>query len=117
MIAALITKDRYGLYHVTNAGQTTWYDFACEIFRRQGIHIRVAPISTSEYPTKAQRPAYSVLNCAKAESVTGIKMPPWQDALGRYLDEERARSNGSRHTRWSESSCAPASAWAQGESL
>jgi dTDP-4-dehydrorhamnose reductase len=85
MIAALIEKNQFGLYHVTNAGATTWYDLACETFRQMEISMRVIPIPSSEYPTKARRPSYSVLDCTRAETVTEMRMPPWQEALQRYL--------------------------------
>ncbi len=86
-IARLIETDQYGLYHATNSGSTTWYEFAREIFRLAAIDIAVRPITSAEYPQKARRPAYSVLNCGKLAAVTGSPSPAWQDALGRYLAE------------------------------
>jgi dTDP-4-dehydrorhamnose reductase len=85
MIVALLRTQEYGLYHVTNAGSMTWYELACEIFRLKGLPTRVFPIPSSEYPTKARRPSYSVLDCARAEAAAGFRMPAWQEALGRYL--------------------------------
>ena len=73
-----------GLYHVVNAGSATWFEFAREIVRRAGVEAEVAPCATSEYPARAARPAYSVLDNAKVTAAFGA-LPPWQDALDRYL--------------------------------
>ena len=73
-----------GLYHVVNAGSATWFEFAREIVRRAGVEAKVAPCATSEYPVRAARPAYSVLDNAKVAAAFGA-LPPWQDALDRYL--------------------------------
>jgi dTDP-4-dehydrorhamnose reductase len=86
-IARLIATEQYGLYHATNFGGTTWYEFACEIFCLANIEITVGPITSAEYPQKAKRPGYSVLDCSKLAAVIGGPLPPWQDALGRYLAE------------------------------
>jgi dTDP-4-dehydrorhamnose reductase len=84
-IVRLIETDHYGLYHATNSGDTTWYGFAREIFRLAAIDISVRPITSAEYPQKARRPAYSVLDCGNLAAKTGDPLPAWQDALGRYL--------------------------------
>ena len=73
-----------GIYHVVNAGSATWFEFAREIVRRAGVAADVAPCATGEYPVRAERPRYSVLDTAKASAAFGA-MPPWQDALERYL--------------------------------
>ena len=73
-----------GLYHVVNAGAATWFDFAREIIRRAGVEATVTPCATGEYPVRAARPRYSVLDNAKVSAAFGA-MPPWQDALDRYL--------------------------------
>ena len=75
----------YGLFHVTNAGATTWRDFAAEIFRLRGLQTRLTAITTAEYGAKAPRPAYSVLDCSKYEALGGPPMTSWQEALARYL--------------------------------
>ena len=85
MIAHLVRVDAAGLFHVTNSGGTSWDEFAREIFRLTGKSTRVVSIPSSEYPTKARRPPYSVLNVAKAEEATGVVMPDWRDALARFL--------------------------------
>jgi len=89
-IALLVRKGgshQFGTYHVTNAGKPSWFDVATEALRLAGKSTPVLPISTEEYPTRALRPAYSVLNCDKIQSVTGQKIPHWEDALARYLKE------------------------------
>ena len=73
-----------GLYHVVNSGSATWFDFAREIVRLAGVEASVTPCASSEYPTRAARPRYSVLDNAKVSAALGT-MPPWQEALERYL--------------------------------
>lgn len=86
-IEALIATDAYGLYHATNSGGTTWCEFAREIFRLAAIDASVQPISSAEFGAKAARPCYSVLNTRKLTDAVGFEMPPWQEALQRYLRE------------------------------
>lgn len=81
----LIEIGKYGLYHATNSGATTWYDLASEIFRQEQIDVRLQPITTAEFGAAAARPAYSVLNCRKLTDAIGKPMPDWQEALSRYL--------------------------------
>ena len=78
-----------GLYHVVNSGSATWFGFAREIVRRTGIEAIVTPCASEEYPTRAMRPRYSVLDNTKVSAVVG-GMAPWQEALDRYL---RAREH------------------------
>lgn len=73
-----------GIYNVVNSGPASWFDFAHEIVRRAGIDATVSPCPSSQYPTRAERPRYSVLNNDKVSGLFG-EMPSWQDALGRYL--------------------------------
>lgn len=82
----------WGTYHVCNAGQTTWYHFAQAIFElarpRTALKVqKVEPIPTAEYPTPAQRPAHSVLDCRKLGTVFGIFPPPWHESLRLCLQE------------------------------
>jgi dTDP-4-dehydrorhamnose reductase len=70
-----------GTYHFTNSGQTTWYDFAREIFRIRGIDPRIEPVSTADFKTAARRPKWSVLDCTSFEKTFGVKRRGWQDAL------------------------------------
>ena len=82
--------ERWGTYHLTNSGHTTWYEFAAEIFRQAGQSglktPRLEAIPTSAYPTDAKRPAYSVLDCSDTSLVFGITLPAWQDAIKRCLE-------------------------------
>ena len=81
----LIASQDYGTYHVVNGGKTTWHEFAAETFRIAACDVVVDRISTSQYNAPAPRPAYSVLNTDKYHAAGGPTMPPWQDALARYI--------------------------------
>jgi dTDP-4-dehydrorhamnose reductase len=85
-IAELCRKKARGIVHATNSGDCTWYDFAEEIVRAAGLTATVKPVTTTEFPRPARRPAYSVLSPASLHE-RGIQMPAWQDALRRYLEE------------------------------
>jgi dTDP-4-dehydrorhamnose reductase len=74
-------KKEYGIYHYSNEGVTSWYDFAKGIFDISGTDVKVLPIRTSEFPTKAQRPAYSVMDKAKIKATFDIEIPYWRDSL------------------------------------
>lgn len=84
-----VRKERCGLYHVTCGGETSWWGFAQRIIELAGFAARVTvkPIPTSEYPTPARRPAYSVLANDKLARVFGIRLPDWQEGLERCLRE------------------------------
>lgn len=85
------TPGASGLWHLTPEGQTTWHGFAEAIVERAhavGLvanRPRVTPITTTEFPTPAARPAYSVLDCAALQRDFGIALPHWRDALDRVL--------------------------------
>lgn len=70
-----------GTYHYTNLGQTTWYAFASQIMADAQINCKVLPITTEQYPTPAQRPAYSVLDKTKIQQVYHLNIPQWEDSL------------------------------------
>ena len=88
--AALIARglpylaERAGLYHLSSAGQTTWYEFARAIVGDVSTP-RVVPIATTEYPTPAQRPAYGVLSTRKFAATFGDTLPGWRQALAACL--------------------------------
>jgi dTDP-4-dehydrorhamnose reductase len=84
-LAGLIETNRYGLYHATNAGSTTWCGFASEIFRQAGLAVDVKAITTAQFGARAGRPAYSVLDSSKLADTIGRPMRPWQEALADYL--------------------------------
>ncbi len=85
-IAFLLTTDAWGTYHVVNRGETTWLEFAREIFRIAGIEVALEPITSADWGAAAPRPLYSVLDTARYHALAGAPpMPPWQDALAEYL--------------------------------
>ena len=71
----------YGIYHYSNEGVASWYDFAKAIFDISETAVKTLPITTGEYPTKAIRPAYSVMDKSKIKSTLGIEIPYWRDSL------------------------------------
>jgi dTDP-4-dehydrorhamnose reductase len=81
----------YGIYHYSNKGQCSWYQFACEIvslLNKEGEPIkaeRILPINTEDYPLPAPRPSYSVLSKGKYLKATGAIIPGWREALERYM--------------------------------
>lgn len=84
----LLTTEKFGLYHITNEGSCSWYEFAKKIFEILSINLDLIPISSEEYGAPAKRPSYSVLSCAKLYSTGITPLPPWEDALERYLIEK-----------------------------
>lgn len=78
---AQLDKPDYGLYHYSNEGAASWYDFAHSIFKYANINIKLNPLRTFQYPTKAIRPAYSILDKTKIKETFGITIPHWRDSL------------------------------------
>ena len=89
LLVDMIETDRYGYYYATNeGGYISWYDFACEIFRQAGKQVQVTPVTTAEYGlSKAVRPYNSRLDERTLVENGFTPLPPWQDALARYLKE------------------------------
>lgn len=88
---ALIETGRHGLYHITNAGDCTWFELTREIFRLTGAKVELTPITTAEFGAPARRPAYSVLSNEKLRA-TGVKPPRhWDEAIATYLQERAHR--------------------------
>jgi dTDP-4-dehydrorhamnose reductase len=81
----------YGIYHVTNRGSCTWFEFAREIVSHLGLDVEIRPVESEKTGRKARRPANSVLDMTKFEERFAYRMPDWQDALKRYLMEHRRR--------------------------
>ncbi|AIY12719.1 MULTISPECIES: dTDP-4-dehydrorhamnose reductase [Cellulophaga] len=79
-IIDLKTED-YGIYHYSNEGAISWYDFAKKIFELNKIDIKISPIPTNEYPTPAKRPAYSVMSKSKIKKVLDIEIPNWENNI------------------------------------
>lgn len=76
-----------GVYHYSNEGVCSWYDFALAIFEEEKLDCNLKPIPSSEYPTPAARPTFSVLNKNKIKRDLGIKIPHWREALRQCLVE------------------------------
>ena len=81
----MIESDKYGIYHATNEGYCTWYEFAKEIFKIANVDIEVNPINTSEYPTKATRPLNSKISKKKLDNMKFITLRNWKSALYEYI--------------------------------
>lgn len=78
----------YGIYHFSNQGSTSWHGFAKKIFELNHVAITLLPIRTSEYPTPAKRPKYSVLDSSKIKTAFNITIKNWDTALEQYLDKK-----------------------------
>ena len=85
----LIHTDRFGLYHLTNTGQCSWYEFAQEVFRLAGVSPALQPTTSEALARKARRPAYSVLDNFNYRAAGFPEMRPWQEALADYLQQRR----------------------------
>lgn len=81
--------DKTGIYHFSNEGECSWFEFAREIVKQAGIEATVEPLTTEQYPTKAKRPAYSVLDKTKIKREFGVEVPEWKEALGRMVGQWR----------------------------
>jgi dTDP-4-dehydrorhamnose reductase len=90
----LLTSGAQGVIHAVNAGNATWFEFAQEIIRRLGSDVEVVPISTADGARQAPRPAVAVLDTSELRRILGSELPPWQDALARYLHEARNQGPG-----------------------
>ena len=80
-------EDKAGIYHYSNEGVASWYDFAVEIMDQSKISCNVLPIPTTMYPTPAARPAYSVMNKQKIKDTFGIEIPHWKVSLKKCIEE------------------------------
>ncbi|MDD3028204.1 MAG: dTDP-4-dehydrorhamnose reductase [Erysipelotrichaceae bacterium] len=87
LAVAMIQSDKYGTYHVTNEGDTSWYEFAKEIFFQAGVEVKVNPVSSSEFKSAAKRPSNSKMDKSRLDEAGFGRLPSWQDALKRYLVE------------------------------
>lgn len=74
-----------GIYHYSNEGVCSWYDFAAAIFELSGIECNLSPIETKDYPTPAKRPHFSLLNKAKIKSTFDLEIPHWRESLKECL--------------------------------
>lgn len=85
LLADMCESDAYGVYHATNEGYCSWYEFAKEIFRRAGKAVDVQPVLTKDYKCAAVRPLNSRLSKDKLAANGFARLPDWRDALERYL--------------------------------
>lgn len=88
-IISLCRNHASGIVHTTNSGDCSWFEFAREIVKGAGLATEVRPVNSQQMARPAPRPAYSVLS-TKSLQQYGIAMPPWQDALERYLRERKS---------------------------
>lgn len=91
LLCDMVVTEKHGTYHATNEGVCSWAEFAQEIFRLAGKNVRVNAIPTSEYPTRVLRPLNSRMSKDKLERMGFARLPHWQDALARYLQELKAK--------------------------
>ena len=80
-----LKNTNFGLYHYSNEGVTSWYDFAKAIFEASKLKIKTNPIKTVAYPTDAKRPAYSVMDKTKIKKILGIQAPFWSESLQKAI--------------------------------
>ena len=84
-IANLLNSDKYGIYHLTNEGECSWYEFSKRIFELSNVDVKVVPVSTEEFPRPAPRPRYSVLSNQKWIKAGFPPMRKYEEALSDYL--------------------------------
>lgn len=87
LLADMLESEKYGIYHATNEGFCSWAEFAAEIFRAAGKEINVTSVPSHTYPTKAVRPKNSRMSKRSLDAAGFRRLPPWQDAVARYLEE------------------------------
>lgn len=88
-IKEIVEKGIFGIYHVTNSGSCSWFDFAEKILEIKGMRNPINPTTSSQFKRQAKRPAYSILINRNLEKYGIPKMRPWQEALKYYLEAEK----------------------------
>jgi len=88
-VRQLVETDAYGLYHVTNHGECSWYQFARAVFELSGVQANLLETTSAAYGAKATSPAYSVLANAHLQALGLDDLRQWQDALADYLAERK----------------------------
>ena len=83
MLHLLDTNAAYGVYHLSNDGSCSWYEFAREILKNHNVEVK--PVTSAEYPQKAYRPKHSIMDLSKAKA-TGFQIPTWKEALSQFID-------------------------------
>jgi dTDP-4-dehydrorhamnose reductase len=84
-VAQLIGTRQYGLYHLTSAGECTWFEFAQAIFEEADLHPELQPVASAEFRTKARRPGYSVLDNRHFRDIGFADMRHWRESLAAYI--------------------------------
>lgn len=87
LMVAQQNKKEYGLYHYSNEGVASWYDFASGVFELGNMAVKVRPIPTSQYPARAIRPKFSVMDKTKVKEIFGIEVPHWRQSLQECIDK------------------------------
>ena len=87
-IVEVIRAGGRGIFHITNGGSCSWYEFAGQIFECAGLRPELSPTTTEAYGSKGARPAYSVMSSEKLKPLGVDPLPPWRDALRRYLAQK-----------------------------
>ncbi len=88
-----VSPNSYGIYHFTNEGKTNWFEFAKKIYEYAQMYdlikreVRIVPITTEQYPTKAERPHNSYLSKEKIKQTLGLEIPKWEDSLKNFMEE------------------------------
>ncbi|MGB9824655.1 MAG: dTDP-4-dehydrorhamnose reductase [Candidatus Hydrothermia bacterium] len=86
-VMELLLRGKFGLYHLTNSGYCSRYEWAKKILEEYEFEGELLPAKTEDFPSPAQRPKFTVLDNSKFESETGLKMPHWEDAVERFVRE------------------------------
>ena len=89
LLADMAVTEKFGTYHASNEGFCSWSEFAEEIFKQDGLNVEVEGIDTIDYPTPARRPFNSRLSKKSLDDAGFNRLPPWQDAVKRFLAELR----------------------------
>lgn len=86
LLCDMIVTDKYGIYHATNEGYCSWFDFALAIMKEAGLSAKVLPVTSEQYGAKATRPKNSRFSKRSLDEAGFNRLPTWQDALRRYLE-------------------------------
>lgn len=88
-LVMLLNVNSYGIFHVTNSGECTWYEFAVRLFELAGKHVDLQPISSEQFRSLARRPTYSALDNTRFPALGLPKLPAWEDSLREYFRRRR----------------------------
>ena len=83
-----IESNKFGIYHYSNEGVASWYDFAMAIFDESKYDVKINPLRTNQYPTPATRPQYSVLDKSKIRKAFEIEIPYWRYSLKQVTEKQ-----------------------------